>query len=510
MGPLIILQEIFKLMTPSTMFEVFWATLLGITVGMLPGLTATMGIALLTGLTFQWATGDAILILICMYVGAIYGGSRSAILINVPGTPAAAATVFDGYPLARSGRAGEAIGLATTASFLGSMIGLFFLSFFTPLLGSIALEFRSFEFFWLSLFGVIICGNLTAPKDPLKGWISGVLGLFLAMIGMDVIQAFPRYTGGSIELSGGLSLIPALVGLYGIPEVLSGLSEIQLQEKAMQIKRVIPRMKELWDNRKNIVRSGIIGVIIGAIPGVGENIAAYVSYDFAHRASKHPEKFGKGSEEGLIAAETANNACVGGAIIPVLALAVPGSPPAAVLMAAMWLHGMRPGPLLMLETPNYIYEISAQFLVATFAMLVLGLFMVRTMVKVLNVRNTILMPIIFILCAIGSFAISGRIFDILIMLIFGVIGYAMRKLEYADAPFILGLILGDMLDENLRRSLMLTSGAIWPLFTRPICIILIILTGLTVVARNPRFKAMMSGTRETVTKTLGFGRKKQP
>ena len=260
MGPLILLQELFNLLNPSTLFEVFWATLLGITVGMMPGLTATMGIALLTGLTFQWATGDAILILICMYVGAIYGGSRSAILINVPGTPAAAATVFDGYPLARSGRAGEAIGLATTASFLGSMIGLFFLSFFTPLLGSIALEFRSFEFFWLSLFGVIICGNLTAPKDPLKGWISGVLGLFLAMVGMDVIQAFPRYTGGSIELSGGFSLIPALVGLYGIPEVLSGLAEIQLQEKAMQIKRVIPRMKDLWENRKNIVRSGVIGV----------------------------------------------------------------------------------------------------------------------------------------------------------------------------------------------------------------------------------------------------------
>src|SRR5512135_73398 len=207
MGPVILLQEIFKLITPGTLFEVFWATLLGITVGMMPGLTATMGIALLTGLTFQWATGDAILILICMYVGAIYGGSRSAILINVPGTPAAAATVFDGYPLARSGRAGEAIGLATTASFLGSMIGLFFLSFFTPLLGSIALEFRSFEFFWLSLFGVIICGNLTAPNDPLKGWISGFLGLFLALIGMDVIQAYPRYTFGSIELSGGLSLI---------------------------------------------------------------------------------------------------------------------------------------------------------------------------------------------------------------------------------------------------------------------------------------------------------------
>lgn len=509
MGPIIIIQELWKLMTPERLFEIFWSTQLGIIVGMLPGLTATMGIALLTGLTFQWATGDAILILICMYIGAIYGGSRSAILINVPGTPAAAATVFDGYPLARSGRAGEAIGLATTASFLGSMIGLFFLSFFTPWLGRIALEFRSFEFFWLTLFGIVICGNLTAPKDPLKGWMSGVLGLFTAIIGMDVIQAYPRFTFGSIELSGGLSLIPALVGLYGIPEVLNALSEIQKQEKAMQIKRVIPRMKDLWDNRKNIVRSGIIGVIIGAIPGVGENIAAYVSYDFAQRASKTPEKFGHGSEEGLIAAETGNNACVGGAIIPVLALAVPGSPPAAVLMAAMWLHGMRPGPLLMIETPNYVYEVSAMFLIGTFAMLILGLSMVRTMVKILNIKTAILMPIVFILCAIGSFAISARTFDILIMLIFGVIGYAMRKYEFADAPFILGIILGDMLDENLRRSFMLTSGAITPLFTRPICIILIALTVLTAVARNPHFKSMMSETRETVWRGLGIGKKKK-
>jgi putative tricarboxylic transport membrane protein len=380
------------------------------------------------------------------------------------------------------------------------VIGLFFLSFFTPWLGTIALEFRSFEFFWLSLFGIVICGNLTAPKDPLKGWISGVLGLFIAMIGMDVIQAFPRYTFGSIDLSGGLSLIPALVGLYGIPEVLGALSEIQKQEKAMQIKRVIPRLKELWDNRKNIVRSGIIGVIIGAIPGVGENIAAYVSYDFAQRASKHPEKFGHGAEEGLIAAETA--------IIPVLALAVPGSPPAAVLMAAMWLHGMRPGPLLMIETPNYVYEVSAMFLIGTFAMLVLGLLGVRWMVKILNIKTPILMPIVFILCAIGSYAISARTFDILVMLIFGLLGYAMRKFEFADAPFILGIILGDMLDENLRRSFMLTSGEITPLFTRPICIVLIVLTLLTVIARNPHFKSMMSESRETVWRGLGIKKKK--
>lgn len=509
MGPLLILHESLKLISnPITLWEIFWATFLGIVVGMMPGLTATMGIALLTGLTFQWATSDAILILICIYVGAIYGGSRSAILINVPGTPANAATVFDGYPLARSGRAGEAIGLATTSSFLGSFIALMFLSFFTPWLGRLALEFRSFEFFWLSLFGVIICGNLTAPKDPLKGWISGVLGLFIATIGMDVIQAYPRFTFGSIQLSGGVSLIPALVGLYGVSEVLSSLSEIRLQEKVTQIKRVIPKMKDLWENKKNIFLSGIIGVFVGIIPGVGENIASYVAYDFAYRSSKNPEKFGKGAEEGLIAAETANNACVGGAIIPVLALAVPGSPPAAVLMAAMWLHGMRPGPLLMVEAPNYVFEISAMFLLATFAILIIGLSMVRIMVKILNINNGVLMPIIFVLCAIGSFAINGRIFDILVMLIFGIIGYGIRKMEYADAPLILGLILGDMLDENFRRSLMITSGSLIPLFTRPICIILIILIIITILTRTLSFKEMMGDAREIVSRRLGVRKRK--
>ncbi len=501
MGVIELLNALLGLMRPDILFSVFWATFLGIIVGMLPGLTATMGIALLTGLTFQWESSNAIVILIAMYVGAIYGGSRSAILLNIPGTPANAATCIDGHPLALQGKAGEAIGIATTSSFLGSTIALFFMAFFTPYLGQIALRFQSFEFFWLTLFGVLICGNLTAPEDPLKGWISGFLGLLLAMIGMEVIQAYPRFSYGTVDLYGGISMIPALVGIYGMTEVILTMVEDQHRAKILQVGRVLPRIKDLLVNWKNIIRSGIIGVFVGAVPGVGENIASFVAYDFAHRASKTPEKFVKGSIEGLVAAETGDNACVGGAIIPVLVLAVPGSPPAAVLLAAMWLHGMRPGPLLVIEAPHYIYEVSAMFLLASVAMLILGLSMVKVVVKILRVPTSVLMPIILVLCVVGAFAISGRVFDILIMLLFGLIGYPLRKMKYPDAPLILGLILGPMLDENLRRGLILNNGSLIPFFTRPISIVLVIFIIMTLFSRSKIVKKAW-----TRMKFLIFGR----
>ncbi|MGD8764468.1 MAG: tripartite tricarboxylate transporter permease [Desulfobacteraceae bacterium] len=499
MGIVDLVNALLGLMTPEILISVLWATFLGIIVGMLPGLTATMGIALLTGLTFQWESANAIVILIAMYVGAIYGGSRSAILVNIPGTPANAAACLDGHPLALQGKAGEAIGIATTSSFLGSTIALFFMAFFTPYLGQIALRFQSFEFFWLTLFGVLICGNLTAPEDPLKGWIAGFIGLFLAMVGMDAIQAFPRFAYGQVDLYGGLSMIPALVGVYGMTEVIYTTVEAQRRGRIMQVRRVLPRIRELIRNWKNIIRSGLIGTFVGTIPGVGENIASFVAYDFARRASKTPEKFGKGAVEGLAAAETGDNACVGGAIIPVLVLAVPGSPPAAVLLAAMWLHGMRPGPLLIIEAPHYIFEVSAMFLLASVAMLILGLSMVRIIVKILRVPTAILMPIILVLCAVGSFAINGRVFDILVMLLFGIIGYPLRKMQYPDAPLILGLILGPMLDENLRRGLILFEGSLIPFFSRPICIILIIFILMTLFSRSTILQRTMKILKQSIT-----------
>ncbi len=483
-----------------SVFDALWATQLGIIIGMLPGLTATMGVALLTTLTFHMAANNAILILICMYIGAIYGGSRSAILLNIPGTPANAATTVDGFPLAKKGLAGKAIGIATTGSFLGSLIGMLAMLIFAPLIGSVALSFQSFEFFWFAIFGIVICGNLTAPKDPLKGWIAGFLGLFVAMIGMEGIHAYVRYSFGTTNLSGGITLIPAMVGAFGLAEIITVMRFTKFEVVNTKIERVIPRLKDITKYWKTIVRSGLIGTFIGAVPGVGEDIAAWVSYDMAKRSAKPAEReeFGKGSIEGLLASETGNNACVPGAIIPVLTLAIPGSAPAAVLLGAMLIHGVRPGPLIMVEFPNFIYEVVAMVLLSTTAMMILGLSMVRSLVKVLAIPRQKLMPIIFVLCVVGSFAIQARLFDVGVMIVFGILGFLLREMEYPMAPLVLGIILGDMLDKNLRRSLVLSNGDLTPFFTRPICLGLFIVTVFVIVSRTKWFNALIARIRTLV------------
>jgi len=485
---------------PMTLVYVLLSTQLGIIVGMLPGLTATMGVALMTTLTFRLDTSNAVLILVCMYVGAIYGGSRSAILLNIPGTPANAATAVDGHPLAKTGRAGRAIGIATTGSFLGSVVGMILLALFTPLIGGFALKFKSFEFFWLSIFGIVICGNLTAPKDPLKGWIAGFLGLFVAMIGMEGIHAYVRFGFGSVPLSGGIGLIPAMVGAFGFAEIISVMQQPAYELIDSKIERVIPKLSDIGKYWKTILRSGIVGTFIGAVPGVGEDIAAWVSYDLAKRSSKHPEEFGNGSIEGLISAEAGNNACVAGAMIPVLSLAIPGSAPAAVLLAAMFIHGVRPGPLIMIEFPSFVYEVVVMVLFATAAMLVLGLSLVRLLVKVLMVPRQKLMPIIFVLCVVGSYAITGRMFDVGVMVVFGIIGFYMREMEYPMAPLILGIILGDILDKNLRRALILTDGALGPFFASGISIVLVIITAFVIVSRMKWFHSFTGTVKGAIMK----------
>jgi putative tricarboxylic transport membrane protein len=483
-------DAIIGIFNPRSIFNALWSTQLGIIIGMLPGLTATMGVALLTTLTFSMAANDAILTLICMYIGSIYGGSRSAILLNIPGTPANAAATVDGYPLAMRGEAGHAIGIATTGSFLGSVIGMFALALFAPLIGSVALSFQSYEFFWFTIFGIVICGNLTAPKDPLKGWIAGFIGLFVAMIGMEGIHAYVRFSFGSTNLSGGISLIPAMVGAFGFAEIISVMRFTRFEVVKTKIGKVIPKWKEVFRYWKTIIRSGIVGTIIGAVPGVGEDIAAWVSYDLAKRSAKPEdrEQFGKGSIEGLLAAETGNNSCVPGAILPVLTLAIPGSAPAAVLLGAMLIHGVRPGPLIMVEFPTFIYEVVAMVLLATLAMYVLGLSMVRSLVKVLLIPRQKLMPVVFVLCVVGSFALQARLFDVGIMIVFGILGFILREMEYPMAPMVLGIILGDMLDKNLRRALVLSNGSLTPFFTRPICLGIFLITLFVIVSRTVWFR----------------------
>jgi len=474
-------------MNIESLFHVLWATQLGIIVGMLPGLTATMSVALLTTLTIGMAPNHAILILICIYVGCIYGGSRTAILLNIPGTPANAAATVDGYPLAQQGLAGKAIGIATTGSFLGTIIGIIAMALFTPLLGNFALKFQSFEFFWLGIFGIVICGNLTAPKDPLKGWIAGFIGLFVAMIGMEGIHAHVRYSFGSVNLASGVALIPAMVGVFGLAEVIIVMRQQNFQTVKTQINRVIPPIAELLRYWKSIIRSGIVGTFLGVVPGVGEDIAAWVSYDLAKRNAKkeEAEKFGKGSVEGLLAAETGNSASIPGALIPLLSLAVPGSAAGAVLLGAMLIHGIKPGPLIMIENPLYIYEVTVMTLLSTIAMFILGLSMVKTLVKILTVPKQKLMPIVFVLCVVGAFALSSRMYDVRIMVIFGLLGFALRLMEYPMAPLVLGIILGEIVDRNLRRALLISDGDLTPFFTRPISLVMFIMIVLVIVSRLP-------------------------
>lgn len=470
------LTAIVSFLEPATLFNVGWATLLGMTVGMLPGLTATLGVALLTTLTFRMGASDAILILICMYVGAIYGGSRSAILLNIPGTPANAASALDGFPLARAGKAGQALGLATVGSFFGSIVGMVMLALIAPGLADFALEFQSAEFVWLALFGIVISGRLTAVDDPLKGWIAGLLGLLVAMVGQEGIHAYQRFAYGNTDLAGGFGLLPALVGAFGFAEILQVMKNRNYQTVRGASDRILPRLHELAANSRNILRSGLIGTFMGLLPGVGEDMGAWASYAAARRASKNKEKFGKGSIEGLIASETGNNAAVPGAIIPVLTLAVPGSAPAAVLLAAMFIHGIRPGPLIMIEFPGFVFEVVAMVFAASMGVLILGLLLTRPMLLVLRVSRERLMPIIFVLCTVGSFAIASRIYDIWVMLGFGIFGFLLREMKYPMAPLVLGIVLGDILDKNFRRSMVLSDGSVEPLFTRPISAVLAIIT----------------------------------
>jgi putative tricarboxylic transport membrane protein len=474
-------------------FFTFWpvvyalgATLAGIIVGCLPGLSATLAIALLTTLTIKMPPSEAILILICAYVGAIYGGSRTAILLNIPGTAANAAACLDGYQLALKGQAGRAMGISTCGSVAGSMFGVLCLAMLTPMLGEVALSFGAFEFFWLALFGVMMSGTI-AGSDPLKGWLMGLAGLLAAMVGQDGIHAHDRFTFGWSELSGGLSLIPVLIGAFGFAEILTVLAEPMRKAIVNSVDSVLPRIRDVLQYWRTILRSGVIGVYIGILPGVGEDMAAWSSYAAARRASKEKEQFGKGSVEGLMAAETGDNAAIPGGMIPALALGIPGSAPSAVLMAAMIIHGVQPGPMLTVNQPQFIYDVVAMTLLATLAILFFGLFLVRPLLAILRIPSAILMPLIMVLCTVGAFAIASRLFDVYVMLFIGVCAFVLRRLNYPIPPFVLGIVLGDILDKSLRRGLTLSDGSLAPFFTRPISLLLAAVTIFTMLMYVPAF-----------------------
>ena len=481
--------DLSSLFYPDTLLYMAIATMAGIIIGALPGLTATMAVSLMVSLTYGMEARNALAILIALYLGGIYGGSRSAILLNVPGTPSSAATALEGFPLTQQGKGTLAGIVATTVSALGALVGLVFLVAGTNAIAQFALEFGSWEYFWLAVFGIVISGNIAGIK-PYKGFMAGMMGLFISTIGMDPLHGSLRYTFGSNELLAGINLVPAMIGLFGLTEVLCAIAdpESHLIKGADRKETFRDLMNDVkmsfvltWKNFRLFFTSSVIGTLIGALPGVGPDIASWVSYDTARRSSKHKELWGKGNMEGVIASETANNAATSGVFIPLLTLGIPGCAVSAIILGAIQLHGYRPGPTFFFESPDFVYFVCGALLIVNIVMWLEGIAITPIIAKVLKANTGVIMSIVVVFTVVGSYAINTRIFDVRVMVFFGFLGYIMRKLNIPSPPMALGIILGSMADTNFRRAILSGQYSFAPFFTRPISAVLAFCLLLVVV-----------------------------
>jgi putative tricarboxylic transport membrane protein len=476
------------MLNPTNFFFVFVGITSGIIVGALPGLTATMGCALLIPFTFGLPPIQGLLMLIGIFCGGIYGGSISGILIRTPGTPSAAATLLDGYPLAQKGMAGKAIGISTIASFMGGTIGAIVMTFLSPQIAKIGLKFGPPEFFALAIFGLGMIITISG-RSLLKGIISALFGLLITVIGFDPLSGVPRFTFGSQNLLGGVTFIPALIGLFGYAQVFRNIEKITiLPPVKSKIENILPKLREIRSVLKTILKSALMGTFIGSIPGTGCDVAAFVAYGEAKRSSKHPEKFGTGILEGVAAPEAANNAATGGAMIPMLTLGVPGDAVTAVLLGALTIHGLQPGPMLFRDHLDIIYPIFAGMIMAQFILLIVGLSGARVFARLINIDRRILTPVIFFLCVVGSYAMRFSFFDVGLSLVIGVIAYFMEYYGYTVSPILLALILGPMAEQNLRRALIISHGDPFVFFKRPISAAFIILTVFVIISSYYRIK----------------------
>jgi len=461
----------------------------GIAVGALPGLTGSVGIILLLPFLFYVEPSTAMVMLCGMFCGSIYGGSISAILISTPGTPSAAATVLDGYPMAQRGEAGRAIGVATIASTAGGIISTFCLMFIAPQLAGFALKFGPAEYFALMVFGLTVIASVSG-RSLTKGLIAGVFGLMIAVVGIDPVVGYARYSFDIPNLMTGFPLLPVLIGLFALSQVfvqLEKLHEAGGQDTPV-LGNLLPTARELLGLFRVIIPSSFIGTFIGVIPGTGGAIASFLAYNEARRFSKHPEKFGTGCLEGVAAPEAANNGTTGGAMVPLLTLGIPGDVVTAVMLGALMLIGVRPGPLLFKNTPEIINAVYAGLLMANVLILLLGFLSVRLFPMILRVPTAILFPLVLALCFIGAFSLSNSTYDMTIALIFGVIGFLMRKHGFPAAPVVLGVILGPIAEDVLGRALITAHGDWTTLFTSPIALFFYVISVVSVaysVRRKP-------------------------
>jgi putative tricarboxylic transport membrane protein len=435
-------------------------TALGITVGAIPGLTGAMLIAVTLPLTFAMGGSDAMVLLVSMYVGSISGGLITATLLRIPGTPASIMTTLDGYPMAQQGRPGRALGLGICASFVGGLISWIFLVLLSQPIAFFSVEMLGgYEYFSLILMAMVLMASVSG-RSFTKGMFSGFLGILLAMPGVSPSTGEVRLTFGFIELSAGFSLLPVLIGMFAVNQIIRDIINIDQEGTAVRMSRrgMLMSLADWKRQAVNLIRSSLIGTWIGILPGIGANIGSAMAYSAAKNFSAHPEKFGHGAEEGVVSSEAANNATIGGALIPLIALGIPGSVIDAILLGALVIHGLQPGPLLFEHNPEIVYIIMATFFVANCFMFLFMVAGVGQLARLAEVPRTFLIPIILVFCVVGSYALSNRMFDVWVMLAFGLVGFAMEKGRIPLAPFVIGFVLESQAEYNLAKGLMTHGG----------------------------------------------------
>ncbi len=467
---------------PLTMALLVLGIVLGLVIGILPGLGPPIAIALALPFTFYMDTVPSMVLLLGIYSAAIYGGSISAIAVGIPGTGAAIATVMDGNNMFKQGRGGEALGFSLTGSIIGGLFSAVCLALIAPFMAQLAAKFGPREYLAISVFGLIVVVRVAGQSLP-KGLLVGALGIFLTTWGLDELNGTERYTFGSYHLYEGLPLVPFLVGLFALSEALIGAEraarKVDFSLESLTVK--LPGLKTLGRLKDVILRSSIIGTVIGIIPGEGAAVGAFFAYSEAKRRSKTPEKYGTGIPEGILAPETANNATVGGALIPTLTLGVPGSPAAAVLLGALLIQGLTPGPKLFTDEPDLMYAIFIGLFVINILMMFIGLIAIRFAAQLIRVPTSVIVPTVLLLSFVGIYSVSNSFFNVSVLLGAGILGYVVRKLGYSIAPLSIGFVLGPILENSLRQSLTIADGSVMEFFNTPIGLTIYAALALTIL-----------------------------
>ena len=463
-------------LTPFNLLMATAGVIMGIVIGALPGVGPPSGVALLLPLTFGMEPTSGIIMLAALYAGTMYGGTITAVLINTPGEAASVVTCLDGYQMALQGRAGPALGIAAFGSFIAGTFGVVLLMLVSPLLARWALSFGPPETFALMLLGLTTVTLLTG-ESPVKGYISMVFGLMLAVVGFDIVSGQARYAFGIPEMMDGIDFLPVAIGLFGLGEVLAG-AEQAASNKILPgrygLRDLIPNARDRARSGWAIVRGTLLGFLVGVLPGAGPTIATFLSYSLEKKLSRHPEEFGHGAIEGVAGPESANNAGAIGAMVPMLTLGIPGSATTAIMLGGLMMWGLRPGPMLFEKNPEFVWGLIASQYIANVMLLILSTAFIPLFVRALRVPYTILMPLIIVFCITGAYSLKNSVWDVGQMLVFGLLGYAMKKLGYSPAALTLALVLGPLAERALRQSLIISDAGIGILFMRPISAVLTI------------------------------------